>query len=257
MYVYKRGDALYIADSGAQRVTVVNLSTKELFSVGGGGDGDLSLPVCVVTDRDGNIYVSDSGSRKVNKYDPGGRFIKSISREGLRPVGLAYDERSDTLYITNTANHSVLATDREGSVKFVIGERGEENGEFNFPTYLWVDSNGQLYVADTMNARIQIFDGGGKFLSKFGTRGGSYNELAGPKGVATDTHGNVYVVDSNQAIIKIFTRDGKLLLFFGDEGTEHGKFNLPNGIFIDRNNVIYVADTYNRRVQAFQLIEEK
>ncbi len=257
MYVYQRGDDLYIADSGAQRVTVVNLKTNDFFHVGTSGDGSLADPVCVVTDRDGNIYVSDSAAKKIFKYDPQGNFIKSISREGMRPVGLAYDEKSDTLFIVDTDNHDVIAADRDGNKKFIIGKRGEGDGEFNFPTYCWADNNGRLYVSDTMNARIEVFDTSGKFLFKFGSRGGSYNEFARPKGVATDTHGNIYVVDSEQGMIKIFNKDGRLLLFFGEEGKAYGKFTLPNGIFINHNNVIYVADTYNMRVQAFQLIEEQ
>ena len=256
MYVFKNGDNLYIADYGAQRVTVVNLKANDFFQVGIHGDGSLSAPVCDITDKDGNIYVSDSGSRKIFKYGPAGNFIKSISREGMRPVGLAYDGQSDTLFIVDTDNHEVLAADRDGNIKSIIGKRGEGDGEFNFPTYCWV-AGGLLYVSDTMNARIEVFDTKGKFLFKFGSRGGSYSQFSRPKGVATDTHGNIYVVDSEQGMVKIFNRDGRLLLFFGEEGDAYGKFTLPNGIFIDENNVIYVADTFNMRVQAFQLIEDK
>jgi DNA-binding beta-propeller fold protein YncE len=254
MYVYKRADNIYIADAGAERVTVINLKTREVFHAGTEGEGSLSLPVCVVSDKDGNIYVSDSAIRKVFKYGPGGSFIKAFSIEG-RPVGLAYDDKSEILYITDTDKHIIYAVDKEGAVKSTIGKRGEADGEFNYPTYLWVDNEGRLYVSDTVNARIQIFAPGGRFLLRFGMRGDSYEELAGPKGVATDTHGNIYVVDSKQNMIKIFSSDGKLLLFFGQEGPEHGKFNLPNGIFIDKDNVIYVADSYNMRIQAFQLIK--
>jgi sugar lactone lactonase YvrE len=255
MYVYKRADILYIADAGAARVTVINLKTMEVFHVGIDGKGELTFPVCVVSDRDGNIYVSDSTLQKVYKYDPKGNFIRSILSEGSRPVGLAYDNNSDTLYIADTRNHTVHAVDRDGAARFIIGRRGDGDGEFNYPTYLWVDSEGRLYVSDTLNSRIQIFDAGGKFVFKFGMRGDTYQELSSPKGVAVDTHGDIYVVDSRQDMVKIYNRDGRLLLFFGDGGIEYGKFNLPNGMFIDKDNTLYVADTYNMRIQTFQLIE--
>ncbi len=256
MSVYKRGDNLYIADSGAFRVTVINLKTKEVFNAGIDGKGELAFPVSVVSDKDGNIYVSDSTLKKVHKYDPKGNFIRPVAREGWRPVGLAYDDRTDTLYVADAENHAVHAVDRDGALRYSIGKRGEEPGEFNYPTYLWVDGEGRLFVSDTLNFRIQIFDSHGRFMSGFGAMGGGYHEFSGPKGVATDSRGNIFVVDGKQDIVKIFDRDGRLLLFFGEGGLEYGKFNLPNGIFIDRDNAIYIADTYNMRVQAFQLMEE-
>jgi sugar lactone lactonase YvrE len=254
MSIYQRGERLYIADPGAARVTVVNLSSMEVFHMGVSGQGELAFPVSVVADREGYVYVSDSTIRKVLKYDRSGSFVAAIFSDG-RPVGLAYDDGSDTLYVSDASRHTIHALDRNGSVRFTIGSRGAEEGEFNYPTYLWVDGEGRLYVSDTLNSRIQVFDSHGRFLSTFGVRGDAYQELAGPKGVAVDASGNIFVVDSKQGMVKIFNGSGRLLLFFGDEGTGYGKFNLPNGIFI-AGNTLYVADTYNMRVQAFQFIEK-
>lgn len=255
IYVHRRADNLYVADFGARRVTVVNLKSMDVFHAGVDGKGELSFPVCVVSDPEGNIYVSDSTLQQVNMYDQKGNFLRALLSGKGRPVGLAYDDKARLLYVTDTANHTIYALEADGSVRFTIGKRGEGDGEFNFPTYLWIDPERRLYVSDTLNTRIQIFDADGKYLSSFGKLGGAYYELSSPKGVAADSHGNIYVVDGKQDMVKIFDRTGKLLLFLGDEGTEHGKFYLPNGIFIDANNTIYVADTYNMRIQAFQLIE--
>ena len=254
MYASRRADNLYIADAGAARVTVINLKSREVFHVGVEEKGELSLPVCVVTDPEGNIYVSDATLHKVYKYDPKGRFIKDFPFEGARPVGLFYEDASQSLYVSDTAGHAVHVFDKEGKLRFTIGKRGEEDGEFNFPTYLWADS-GHLIVADTLNARIQIFDAHGRFLSKFGIRADTFKGFSTPKGVAADTFGNIYVVDSRQDMVKIFDKDGNILLSLGSEGNDYGKFNLPNGIFIDKENTIYVSDTYNMRIQAFSLIK--
>jgi len=257
--VYFEGERLYVADSGAMRATVINIKTTEVLQLGISGKGELEFPVGIVADKAGNIYVSDSDLNKVFVYDKDGKFIGNLSEvKFVRPAGLAYDKDKDLIYVVDTQDHKVYGiSPANGSVRLIIGKRGEADGEFNYPTHIAVDKDGSIWVADAMNFRIQGFDRQGKFISKFGSAGDSYDKFAIPKGVAADSEGNIYVVDSGQDMVKIFNRDGRLLLFFGEKGNNRGMFWLPAGIFIDKDDKIYVADAYNHRVQVFQFLGGK
>src|SRR5438128_2424564 len=48
---------------------------------------------------------------------------------------------------------------------------GTSNGQFNFPSGVATDANGNVYVADTGNSRIQKFDASGAFLTTWGSTG--------------------------------------------------------------------------------------
>ncbi|KAF0146382.1 MAG: NHL repeat-containing protein [Nitrospirae bacterium] len=257
--VYFEGERLYVADSGAMRATVINIKTMEVLQLGISGKGELGFPVGIVADKAGNIYVSDSDLNKIFVYDKDGKFTGNLSEvKFVRPAGLAYDKDKDLIYVVDALDHKVYGiSPANGSVRLIIGKRGDGDGEFNYPTHITVDKDGRIWVTDTLNFRIQGFDRQGKFSSKFGSAGDSYDKFALPKGVAADSEGNIYVVDSSKDTVKIFNGDGRLLLPFGEEGGDRGMFWLPAGIFIDKDDKIYIADTYNRRVQVFQFLGGK
>jgi DNA-binding beta-propeller fold protein YncE len=256
VYVDDRNN-LYITDTAAFRVSVVNLDDLKSFHITGEKDGELQMPVGVAVDGRGMIYVADSVLRKVLVFSPERKLVDKIDEGFLRPTGLAVDKTRNRLYIADTLAHKVHIYSTVKGIISSIGTNGSAEGEFNFPTHLWVDKEGYLYVTDSMNFRIQIFDPEGNFVNTFGTIGDAHVNLEKPKGVATDSDGNIYVVDSINDTVKIYNREGLLLLFFGSEGLDYGQFWLPSGIFIDDSDIIYVADTYNMRVQAFQFLKDK
>lgn len=47
----------------------------------------------------------------------------------------------------------------DGEFLFKFGSHGEGNGQFNAPTGVAVDSNGNIIVADWGNSRIQVSNG--------------------------------------------------------------------------------------------------
>lgn len=249
-------EKLYISDPGAYRVTVIDTKTGEAFHITEADKTEFLSPVGVVA-FGGKIYVSDSVLNKVFILDKKGKMIGEFRGKFARPTSLAVDRGRGIIYVSDTLAHKIHKYNPDGVNIGRIGIDGSGEGEFNFPTHIWVDGKGMLYVTDSMNFRIQMFSPEGKFVGLFGTHGDSYGDLDKPKGIATDSDGNIYVVDSINDMIKIFDRTGKLLLFMGQNGVNYGEFWLPSGIFIDTKNNIYVADTYNGRVQVFQYIKSK
>jgi sugar lactone lactonase YvrE len=252
--VYADEGRLYVADPGAGRVTVIDRKTSDVMQILDTDTGSLAYPLSVVASQDGTIFVSDADLGKVIAYSPGGKFLRYFEGEIQRPAGLAIDRQRGIVYVVDTMGHTVYRYGTDGRRLGSIGRRGEEDGEFNYPTYAFADGKGRLYVTDFLNFRVQIFNPDGAFAGKVGLHGDSYDTLDRPKGVAADSEGNIYIVDDGRDMVKIFDREGRLLLFFGITGHGYGNFYLPTGIFVDDKNMIYVADTVNMRIQAFHFL---
>jgi len=205
---------------------------------------------------DGSIYFTDSHLSKVYKIDFNKKKLLAINDKlNLKqPTGIAYAQKNKELWVVETALHRISILNEQGEIIKTIGKRGHKAGEFNFPTFIWIDQKGYVYIVDSMNFRIQIFNEQGAFVSTFGQIGDASGYLARPKGIATDTYGNIYIPDALFHVVQVFDQKGNFLYQFGKQGQGEGEFWMPTGIYIDENNYIYVADTYNSRIQIFQLV---
>ncbi|HEX3033495.1 MAG TPA: 6-bladed beta-propeller [Bacillota bacterium] len=196
---------------------------KPLFSIYGPGKGNAAKfrrPMSVATDKDENIYVTDTGNQRVVVFNRKGEFMFEFGGLGFaKPVP------------------GVKATWKPGL--------------FEYPYGIDIDKEtGNIFVADMTNQRIQIFDSKGKFLDWFpkerygGTAGDIY-----PTDIAVEG-GKVYICNPYQVVI--FDTKGKFIKDFGMPGSgEDGKFDRPNGIDVGKDGTIYVSDSNNLRVQAF------
>lgn len=201
-----------------------------------------------------DILVADAELHAVFRLDGKGNPVGEIGQDILkRPTGLAYDVKRGVIYVSDTYSHDIKVFDDAGKLLKTIGQRGEDAGEFNFPTYL-AFSGDHLYVTDTLNSRIQIFDADGKLTGKFGSRGLYIGNLVRPKGVAVDSVGNIYVVESLHDRLLVFNDQGQVLLAIGDSGKETGQFYLPAGVWVDHQDRVYVADMFNGRVMVLQFL---
>ncbi len=188
-------------------------------------------------------------------FDMRGRFQRTFGEQDLqRPTGLALDERSGRLFVTDTLVHRIVVFDAAGKVEKSFGARGTGQGELNYPAHLWLDPSGRLFVVDSLNYRIQIFQPDGRFEGEFGRQGDGSGDFASPKGVAADSRGHLYVVDALFDAVQIFDRHGEFLFTFGERGIGPSQFWLPSGLCIDERDRIYVADSHNHRIQIFEFV---
>jgi DNA-binding beta-propeller fold protein YncE len=129
------------------------------------------------------------------------------------------------------------------------GGKGAGKGEFDSPTGIAVDGNGNILVADTNNGRIEKFSPTGTFLSIIGTKGSGHGQLGEPNGIAIDRAGNIYVAEvaSNHRVQKL-APDGTFIAEW--KGPELGFYG-PRRIAIGPNDSIYVVDQGNNRIVKF------
>jgi DNA-binding beta-propeller fold protein YncE len=242
---------ILVGDPGKHAIHFFDLDKQKYRFIYAVADEPLSSPVGVALSQN-RIFVADSALSKVFILDHKGELLAEIS--GLqRPTGVAFDANTKRLYVADTMSHRIVVFDEAGRRLFEFGQRGIAEGEFNFPTHIFL-SRGKLLVNDTMNFRIQTFDVDGRILSSFGNHGDGSGSFSQPKGVALDPRGNIYVAGATIDKVQIFSPKGEFLLAFGSKGDGDGEFVMPAGVTIV-DNTIYVADSYNSRVQVFQYVD--
>lgn len=250
---------IYVVDPGISGIHVFDRKNKIYKVLRLKDNKPLPSPVAISLGADNRIYVSDSQLGKIFSYTTKDEFLVEVKIDVqlYQPTGLAYDKEHDRLYISDTFMHRIIAISSNGKFISEYGTRGAGKLEFNYPTYIHLDSKQQLYVTDSLNFRIQILDQDGKLNSMFGRLGDATGNMARPKGVTTDSDGNIYIVDGLFNSIQIFDRKGQLLIPVGDRGSDIGQFWLPTGIHIDTNDYIYIADSHNQRVQIMHYLRKK
>ncbi len=134
------------------------------------------------------------------------------------------------------------------------GSKGENEGQFNCPSGLAVDLNGNIYVSDSYNYRIQKFDSTGKFITKWPVSLVN-GQLFYPSRIAIDLKGNIYVGIVYVGSIQKFDSNGKFISKWEgkDCSDTRGEFNSPLDIaFNSEGNIFVVSDnsTYLKKFTA-------
>jgi len=253
------GKKLYIADLRGSQVLVADFEKRSLKAFA--DDIPWQHPAGVAVDAKGTVYVSDARARRIYAIDPEGRMLRAFGPEIERPTGLAYDDEKKILYVADTGrqdnqSHRVFAFTPEGKILREIGSgRGDGDGQFNFPSYLALDSKGNLYVNDSMNFRIQVFDPEGAFVRVVGQQGAGPGSFSRSKGLAFDAFDNLYVADGEHAVVQIFNPRFEPLLYFGGNVAKVEFMDIPSAVAIDRKtNRIYVANELTPRVNVYDLV---
>jgi len=237
--------AVYVFDKPAGALQVWDMARKNTR---------FKIPIGIALGAGDEILVTDAGLHGVFRLNREGKPVGEFGQDVLkRPTGLARDAQRGLVYVADTYAHDIKVFGDDGHLVKVIGQRGEADGEFNYPTHLAFAAD-KLYVADTMNARVQIFDAQGKFVRALGRRGLKVGDFVRPKGITVDPSGNLYVVESYYDRVLVFNAQGSFLMPLGGTGRGVGQFYLPAGVWSDRQGRIYVADMFNGRVVIFQFL---
>ncbi len=253
------GQRLYVSDYAHLAVFVFDFAQKTFTKIG--EEQKLARPVGLALDAQENLYVVEQEKKGIGVFNRQGKRVRFITDPSVeRPAGITIDRERGKIYLadagrTRSQEHTVKIFNMSGELVGKIGQgKGEEPGQFLFPTYLALDGKGNLYVTDTLNSRVQMFDPDGRYVKTFGQRGTAWGMFDKPKGVALDSFGNVYVADSGWSNVQIFNPKGQVLLFFGGRGPIPGMLKNPTAIAIDKSNRIYVADYLNHRVEVYQVV---
>ena len=223
------------------------------FGTYGGAPGQLRSPGDIAIDAQGNLWIANKGSHRIEKFDAAGNFIDTYGTQGAgdgqfnRPASVAVDSEGNVL-IADSNNHRIQKLNSEGKYLSKFGTSGSGNGQFNKPEEVVVDAAGNIWVADVLNGRVQKFNSKGEFLKVLDS-----GQLYEPKGLDIDPSGNVWVSDWQKNRISVFDSEGEFIVNVGSAGSGNGQFNRPDAIEIDAEGNVWVGDALNNRIQRFDL----
>ena len=230
-------------------------------SVKGSGDSEFDTVTGVAVDSANNLYVVDSGNKKIKKFNSSGSYLKTFGTAALdittysKPFKLTVDSNSK-VYVSDSITNKILKFDSDGSFEVEFGGFGSGFGQFNGISGIAVSADKKIYVADTNNHRVQVLDSDGSYINSWGSYGTGDGKFNAPEGIAVDGVSNVYVADTSNNRIQKFTKDGIHIINIGASGTGDGQFDKPSGIAVKiapnaSADTIFVADKNNDRVQKF------
>ena len=154
-----------------------------------------------------------------------------------------------TLLAADWQQSFVQADEAPPELLKVLGTRGTDPGEFEYPDDIAIGPNGLLYVADENNYRIQAIDAAGNPMGSPWTGMFEY-----PDGIAVDINGTVHVCErgdySPPRITAHDAGDGTIVHSFAG----WSEFSSPDDVAatsVDGTVYVYVADTYNSRIRKF------
>jgi predicted membrane-bound mannosyltransferase len=190
---------------------------RPMFGGVGSLPGQFLSPVDAEIDAAGNIYVIDSSSRRLQKFDAQGNFVAQAD--------IRLDPRNS-----------------------------EEQAQ---PWGLVLAPDGRVVVADTFGWRMRVFDSALTPIGSFGQPPGQGEpgpfDLFGPRDAAIDPSGQLWVTDTGHDRVMVYTLTGEFVRQVGASGSGPGQFDEPVGIAISADGVVFVADMYNSRVQMLDL----
>ncbi|HET9196747.1 MAG TPA: SMP-30/gluconolactonase/LRE family protein, partial [Solirubrobacterales bacterium] len=217
------------------------------------GAGQLSLPRDVAVDPSGNVWVADTGHKRVQKFNSSGEFVSQFGLTSLTGVnGITTDASGNVLVATAT---KIRKYKSNGELLSEFGSEGTGNGQFKSAQDLAVDASGSIWVVDKGSAgtavRVQKFNSSGVYQSQFGKEGTGNGEFKLPEAIAVDSEGNLLVADTGNNRYQEFNSAGEFVRKVGSAGTGNGQFESPRGIAVDSEGRVWVADSGNSRIQRF------
>jgi sugar lactone lactonase YvrE len=161
-------------------------------------------PRDAAVDAEGNVYISDTGNKRVRVYTSEGEYLRDIGSAGSElgqldePGGLAISP-DGRLFVADTWNRRISVFTLDGTALYTFEVRGWYEDQGNRP-YLAVDgARNLLYVGDPQAGRVLVYDTQGNCVGSFGqpsTTASDTSQFQIVAGIAVDSAGNVYVADS-------------------------------------------------------------
>jgi uncharacterized protein (TIGR03663 family) len=183
------------------------------FGSTGGELGQAGLfygPRSLAIGQDGNLYVMDTGNKRIQAFAPSGEFVAQYGGSGViegrfdEPVGLAQDGAGNW-YVADTWNRRIQVFDPQFNYRTQWSvDAWASQSVVNKPGLVVDPARNIVYAVDPENYRVLAFNADGTFRATFGQYGDDAMSFMLPTGIAVGSGGKVVVADGDGHRIMIF-----------------------------------------------------
>jgi len=219
--------------------------------------------VAVAVDAQWDVYVANSQTRRVDKYNLLGELVTSIGAGTIRmPSDLTFDADGN-LYVADSQANVVWVFGSDGGLLRTI-RRGGINTPMGVEVAYRDDGSGnqvgEVYVADKGTYLVKVYSLTGQLLRSYGgfvEKQGWFNpvwiwegKFVSLQSLAIDGAGNLHALDcymNKGQILNPLT--GEFIAAYGETGPGVGQLQLPLDAVVSSTGAVVVADADNHRVE--------
>ncbi len=256
-----RRGMLFLVDGGSNRIVWFNADMVPLRSINGATSrgGLFDEPRSVTVDSDLNVWVADTGNRRLVQYSDRLEFIDEVDLHDDNdplsfghPDGVAVSRFGET-YVTDADNDRIAVLNTFGDIDRFVGDFGYPGGNLNEPAGMAIDRQDHLYVCDAGNQRVMLYDDRGGIVREI-----THQELVEPGAVAIDRNGRAWVLDWATSQIHCFSaKNGELVATVGPTISGLAQFPMnPSGLAITTAGHLAISDTGNNRLLICRIMYE-
>jgi hypothetical protein len=245
------------------------------FGGKGTGNGQFTSPVGtvmspggIVVGGNGNLYATDAGGNRVEKFGPAGEYLSQFGTGGSgngqfnAPLGIALDPAGH-LFVADANNHRIEEVSANGAFIAQFGP-GEGSEPLYAPWDVVADKAGHIFAADPIRGAVYEYS-----VEGLGPEGNhllavipytlAEREGRSPIGLGYEPGGgNVWGVDANKTYVEQYmlncggcAEHPALFTRFGTEGSGLGQLKQPYDVAVRPSGSLLVLDHGNNRVEQF------
>ena len=206
---------IYVADTWNHRVQYFDPTGKFLGKWGRLGDAKGSTtsdagvfwgPRAIAINAAGEVFVTDTGNKRVQVFGLDGSFKRMFGGSGNGPgqfneeVGLTLDPQGN-VWVADTWNHRIqeLSPNGDPLLQIPVPSGWQSQAVTNKP-YVAVDAQGRIIATFPEQARLAVFSADGQQLEEVPLQGSA------PVGVAVAADGRLLVADARGNVVSSLLR---------------------------------------------------
>ncbi|MEW6050568.1 MAG: NHL repeat-containing protein [Candidatus Zixiibacteriota bacterium] len=251
--------AVYICDAGNNRIIKLDNKLKPIKDHGGFGaaPGLFSAPAYMSIDNSLNLWVSETGNRRLSRFDGELNFVDALEftddSDLLKfgtPAGVAATQYG-TLWVADRDRSRVAVFNNVGTFEQFVGDFGSSGGPLSQPVKVVLFDRENYAVCDAGNGRVAIYDSYGNFLRKVA-------DIALKTPVACAFVGaDLWVLD-RRGILACFSASGHKLFETGPLLTGNAvPLKSPSDIALLNDDRLLIVDTGNDRLLLCRIVYQQ
>ena len=180
---YLNDNEILVADQMNHRIQQVDVQTGTVvktFGKRGKAKGEFYGPVGVSLDEQHRIVVTEWRNQRIQVMTQEGETITMFGDSGPEKLNgpTSCIPYKNMFLVSDGGNHCIKVFNQSGTFLYKFGKQGNQDGQFNWPYGMLLDSSNNLLVCDENNNRVQQFSLDCRFTGKT-------TDLPSPVGIAT------------------------------------------------------------------------